>query len=741
LSDLWFRVLGPVEALRGGQLAAVGAGSSLSVLAGLLLSPNRAVSVDALADLAWHGSAAPANPRASLHSVVFRLRRVLGPGVVETSGQGYRIPASADSLDLLKFGQLMTGADEYLAAGAEEAALPFLEEALGLWELPVLGNLGSSTLRRDVVPQLTGRYLDAQEERAELCLRLGRHRVLADELASLTRAFPFREGLTASLMMALFRSDRQADALAAYDALRHSLRNELGVDPTAELQDLHLKILRGDPDIAESGQVPRYAARIQPGGTVTPMWHAPRQLPPDIADFTGREEELALVGAVLAGDSRPGGPRIAVIAGPGGAGKTTLAVRAAHGIRALYPDGQLYVDLQGAGRRPADPGDVLARFLRAFGVAAPAIPADLEERAAMYRSVVADRRVVVMLDNAASVSQLRPLAPAGDECAVIVTARARITGLPGGHPIQLGMLDDAQAVQLLERVAGEGRIRGELAAAHALARLCGGLPLALRIVGARLAARPHWRVSALAGRLEDGRRRLSELSHGDLDVRASLAFSCHGLVPAARLLGRRIGLLEAPDFPLWAAAALVDTSLEAAAELVDSLVDAQLLEVTSDPDGSQPRYRYHDLVRDMARELVHEHDRADDRDAALGRVFGGLLGLAEEAHQQLYGGDHNLLHGDAARWRAADMDPVKLVGEAPLAWLEAEHLPLMAAIGQAAGLGLDELCWDLAGTAATLFAARGYLDDRRTALEQALAAARRAGNRKGEAALLSPFGG
>jgi DNA-binding SARP family transcriptional activator/tetratricopeptide (TPR) repeat protein len=740
VSDMWFRVLGPVEALRSGQLAEVGRGSSLSVLAGLLLSANRAVSADALADLAWDGSAAPAKPRAALQSVVFRLRRVLGSGVVETSGQGYRISASEDSLDLLKFGQLMTGADEHLAAGAEEAALTLLDEALGLWKLPVLGNVALGALHREVAPQLTERYLDAQEERAELCLRLGRHRVLVAELAGLTRGFPFRERLTACLMTALYRSDRQADALAAYEALRHSLRDELGVDPAVELRNLHLKILRADPDVAGSGHAARETARVQAAAAIA-ISQTPRQLPPDISDFTGREAELALVRALLTGDGgRSDGPRMAMVAGPGGVGKSALAVRAAHEIRAIYPDGQLYVDLQGAGTCPAEPGDVLARFLRGFGVAGPAIPADLPERAAMYRSVMAERRVLVMLDNAAGAAQLRPLVPAGAQCGVIVTARARVTGLPGAHPIQLGMLDDIQAVQLLGRVAGEGRISGELTEARALARLCGGLPLALRIVGARLAARPHWGLSALACRLEGGRRRLGELSHDDLDVRACLALSYRGLAPAARRLARRIGLLEAPDFPLWAAAALLDTSVEKAAELVDCLVDAQLLEVTGGEAAGQFRYRYHDLIRDFARELTEDQDSAADRAAALGRVFSALLGLAEQAHRQVYGGDYSILHGRAARWRAVDLEPAKLIGDAPLAWFEAEHLSLMAAVRQGAGLGLDELCWDLAWTAVTLFEARGFYDDWRTAQEQALAAVRRAGNRLGEAAMLSSLG-
>jgi DNA-binding SARP family transcriptional activator/tetratricopeptide (TPR) repeat protein len=742
VGELKFRVLGPVEVLRAGQPAALGTGTLLSLLAGLLISPNRVVSAGKLADLVWD-MAAPEHPHAALQSGVSRLRRLLGRDVIETTNGGYRICAGAGNLDLLEFGELVTAAGEQRASGGEQGALALLDDAVGLWRLPVLGNVNSAVLHREVVPPLTERYLDAHEERAELCLRLGRHRALAGELAALVRAFPFREQLTGSLMVALYRSGRPADALAAYETLRRCLVEELGADPAADLQDLHLRILRADPDLGapDTKTFPLVHPAAEAGSARAGAPAIPRQLPADIPDFTGREHEASLIHDLLTRDDDGAvGPRIAMVVGPGGVGKTTIAVQMAHRIRADYPDGQLYVNLQGAGPRPVEPGDVLSRFLRAFGVAGSAIPADLEERAGMYRSVVADRRLLVVLDNAAGERQLRLLMPGGKHCAVVVTARARITGLPGGHPLQLGMLDETESVRLLGHVAGPGRVSGEPAEARALAHLCGGLPLALRIVGARLAARPHWRLGVLARRLEDGRRRLGELSHGDLDVRASIGVSYQGLAPAAQMLMRRVGLLDAPDFPVWVGAALLGIRLGEAAGLADALVDAQLLEVARDGTSGSLRYRCHDLVRDFARSAALEMEDADDRDAALGRVFGALLGLAEHAHRQVYGGDYTILHGHAPRWQADDMDRAQLVGEAPFAWFESERLPIMAAVRQGAGLGLDELCWDLAWTAVTLFEVRGYLDDWRTVQEQALEATRQAGNRRGEAAMLASLG-
>ena len=313
---------------------------------------------------------------------------------------------------------------------------------------------------------------------------------------------------------------------------------------------------------------------------------APCQLPPDVADFVCRTEQVRRLRGLLArspddpaGESDVAAVVVSAVAGNAGVGKSALVVHVAHQLTAEFPDGQLYANLRGAHPQPLDPGEVLAWFLRALGVDGAAILSGLEERAALYRSHLAGRRVLVVLDNARDAAQVRPLLPGSPTCAVLVTSRARLAGLEGAWLVDLDVLDPEQAVALLGRIVGPGRVAAEPAAAVELARLCGYLPLALRVAGARLAARPYWRLAQLVARLDDERQRLDELAYGHLEVRASLTLSYQALEPAARLLFGRLGVLKAPDVAAWVAAALLDSSVEQATELADRLVDAGLLEV------------------------------------------------------------------------------------------------------------------------------------------------------------------
>jgi DNA-binding SARP family transcriptional activator/tetratricopeptide (TPR) repeat protein len=738
MSDLEFGVLGPVRVLRDGQQIQLSGKTAVAVLAALLLSENRPVPGEILADLVWDGGTpgAPVHWRAALHSAVSRLRRQLGREVVEFSSYGYQIRTDPGRLDLLKFDELVAAADTRLGRGEPEKSLALLDDAARLWRGPALENVGAGRVRRDMAPKLTERFLDMQEQRAELALSLGHHRALADELAALSATYPFRERLAGSLMVALYRSGRQADSLAVYERVRRNLADELGIDPGTELQDLQVRILRADPGLRLHGR----QDFVVPDGT-SAIPQVPRQLPADIADFAGRERDLEAVHRIVSGQGGlTAGPRIVVVAGPGGAGKSALGVRAAHRLQPEYPDGQLYVDLQGGGSRPVEPGEVLSRFLRAFGIVGAAIPGDLHERSALFRSVVASRRVLILLDSAAGAGQVRQLLPGSPLCGVIVTARGRISGLPGGQIIQLGMLEDDEATRLLAHLVGESRVRSEPAQAQALAALCGGLPLALRIAGARLAARPHWRLADLLDRLGDRHRRLSELTYGDLSVRASLALSYQGLPATAAMLLRRISLLGAPDVPVWVAAALLDTSLAQAADVLESLVEAQLLEVVASTITSERRFRCHDLTWAFSRERSLADDSPADRDDALRRGLGALLGLAEHAHCRIYGGNYGIVHGHAGRWQP-DVEPPDLVGPDPVTWLEGERLLLVAGIREAAAAGLDELCWDLAWTAVTLFEVGSYLEDWGAAVEQALSVCRRAGNQRGEAAMTVAMAG
>ncbi len=483
----------------------------------------------------------------------------------------------------------------------------------------------------------------------------------------------------------------------------------------------------------------------------------PHQLPPDVADFVGRAELVAeLRGWLarwpdgLAGNAEGTAVAVSAVSGKAGVGKSALAVHVAHQLAADFRDGQLYASLRGAGAAgvtPLEPAEILGRFLRAVGVDGGAVPAGVEERAALYRSRLAGRRVLVVLDDAAGEAQVRPLLPGSPGCAVLVTSRARLAGLAGARLVHLDVLDAGQAVELLARIAGPGRVAAEPEAAAAIAAACGGLPLAVRIAGARLAARPHWSLGRMADLLADECGRLDALAHGDLEVRASLSLSYRGLAEGQRRLFRRLGLLGAPDVASWVAGALLDRPAPEAEALLEELVDAQLVDVAIWDVTGRPRYRLHDLVRLFARECVHAEEPVEQRQAALERALGGWLALAEKAGQRLPVGS---LVGDGsatAGWRPEQALADELLSD-PLAWMEAEQAALLSAIGQAstsdpaaapAGAAdrLAELAWRLAGAVTGFFWLRGCRDDYRGACDLALVGARRAGVRRGEAWMLA----
>ncbi|MGH3779248.1 MAG: ATP-binding protein [Pseudonocardiaceae bacterium] len=449
----------------------------------------------------------------------------------------------------------------------------------------------------------------------------------------------------------------------------------------------------------------------------------PAQLPADITDFTGRRAQLATVAHLAAAADRVATVVVA-ITGKAGVGKTTLAVRAAHRLRAHYPDGQLFVDLR-AQTHPLTPAEVLGRFLRSLGVDRMAIPDDAEERAALYRSRLADRRLLILLDNAECEAQLRPLLPGTPGCAVLVTSRTRLAGLTGARLVDLDIFEADHAVELLARLAGPRRVATEPAAAREIVRLCGFLPLALRVAGARLGSRRHWPLSRLEADLADEQHRLDKLRLGDLDVRASLALSYQGLDVMARRAFRLLGLLEIRDFAPWVAAAMLDVSQLQAEELVDTLVDTHLLDVAGHGASGQLRYRFHDLVRAYAREVASTDEMEAARRAALDRVFGGWLALAESAARHLTSSTFSETFEAGTCWRP-DGAILKAVITDPCGWFKVEWPAVADAVEQAFSVGSGQLGWALGVRLARIFLVRGYYDDWRHICELMLTGARRA---------------
>ena len=464
---------------------------------------------------------------------------------------------------------------------------------------------------------------------------------------------------------------------------------------------------------------------------------APSQLPPDIEDFTGRECALERLRARVA--ARPGESTAVVITGAvgkAGVGKTALAVHAAHQLRPAFPDGQLYVNLRGAEAQALAPEEVLAEFLRALGVEGQCLPRDVDSRAGLYRSLLADRRMLVVLDNAAGEAQVRPLLPAGASNAVLVTSRARLAGLALSEVIDLGVLQPGQAVELLGKIVGACRVGAEPEAAAQIAALCGYLPLALRIVGARLAAKPHWRVQRLADRLAAQHRRLDELAVGDLEVRASFALSYQGVGAVERRAFRLLGLLRVPDFAAWMLSALLDIPVPDAEEIAERLADAQLLDAVGEDAAGQIRYRCHDLLRLFASERLAAEETPATRRAALERTLQTYFTRAHVAVRELRLRPPELPDRPAPR---IPRDPAERLAES-YKWLAAEHAGIAVSLDQVWREGLGQLGQALTRLLADFFEVHACWDEWERTHEVALRAARLAGDRHAEASLLRGLG-
>jgi DNA-binding SARP family transcriptional activator/tetratricopeptide (TPR) repeat protein len=698
-----FGILGPLQV--DGSVT-ITAGRDRIVLAMLLLRACRTVPIDELMDAVW-GEDPPVTARGQLQTCVSRLRRALTatglPGdVIVTDPVGYGFRPDAVEVDAEVFTRLVGAGRTAVSAGRLPAAREHFRAALALWRGPALAGIPSAGVRR-AATALDDQRTAVAEECVEVELRLGRDGELIDELTALVAQHPLRERLRGQLMRALCGVGRQADALAVYRDGRRALVHELGIEPGPELQELHQRVLAGE--------------LVGGSGTGQPAVLA-RCLPRDVADFTGRGEALGqLRRAVERAD--PTRPVVELIEGMAGSGKTALAVHLATTLAPRYPDAQLFVDLHGHSERdPLDPAAALVTLLRQLGVGSARIPAELEGRVGVWRTELAGRRALIVLDNAASAGQVSPLLPAGAGCLVLVTSRRRLVGLDGVQPYLLPVLDTDEAVELLARVAGPDRIRAEPAAAAEVVRRCGHLPLAIRLAGARLAHRPRWTVTDLVERLADDRAVLTELAAEDRTVAGAFTLSYVQLPARAQRLFRLLGLHPGTEFDARAAAALSGESLSVARDLLDQVVDGHLVEETM-----AGRFRFHDLMRQYAASLVSTDPQAERRAATEG-LLDHLLHLTAGVTRPMEPLS-TVVSFDPGKPLRPDLLPDP--AESGPDWFEAERTTLVRAVRYAAAQDQDRYAFLLARAGWIFFYLRGYLDDLIDTHRQGIAAAERSG--------------
>jgi DNA-binding SARP family transcriptional activator/tetratricopeptide (TPR) repeat protein len=704
-----FRLLGPVEAAEGELVVALGALKQRHLLAALLFDGGHPVTFETLIDRLW-GDEPPADARGALYGYVARLRRVVkdstGVTLVRWSG-GYTLQVPPGSVDLYRFRELV----EFTRTAGTDERLAACEEALGLWRGEALAGLPGEWAQR-TRESLEQHRLATLADWALTAVTRGRHAEAADRLAVALARDALCEPLIAAMMRALHASGRTVEALDLFARSRNRIIDELGTEPGPLLREAHTSVLR---EPAAPAGVPREAR--------------PFLLPPDLPDYTGFDQQFAATVEAL---RTPAASPVVVISGQGGAGKTAFAVHVAHAVREHYPDGSLFLNVGGAD--PLEPAEALSRLLRMLGVtdADAQGNSDLREREARYRAELAGRRILVVVDDAVGARQIHPFLPGDAGSALLVTSRNRLVTVPATNRVELSTMTVAEAWALLTRVVGAERTEAEPDQTTRLIDLCARLPLAVRVAGARLAARPHWAVGQLAHRLDDERRRLDELAVDDLEVRAGLAVGFRGLSPPAQLAFRALGCLDPPVLTALTVAALLDIGLDEADDLVEEITDARLLDVVG-ADGPCTRYRMHDLVRLYAGELARE-DAEGIRTTVTGALT-ALLRLVEHLAHQLPVATPRLYHPEGLPERtehwAATIDRVDL-----RRWFDNEEPALIAAVERAAALDLVAPACGLADALVfASFAARNNFDGWERTHTAASAAAARAGDRLAEAAM------
>jgi DNA-binding SARP family transcriptional activator len=731
---LHFNILGSLEAWSDGSRLHLGGAIHERVLLSLLLEPDRTVPVSWLVQAAWNDEP-PMTATHQVRKAVADLRSRIpnGSDVIVTDGQGYRAVLGGAGLDLCEFGDRTGEADRAVAEGRPSDAIAALQSALALWRGRMSG-LGSVALEA-AAARLEERRVTAAEQVFELCLRAGHAGGLVADLRDLAAQHPFRESLHAQLMLALYRSGRKAEALDEYRKIRELLVEELGIDPGPQLSSLYEAILREAPELSIPADVITEPPEPAAATTDTPEHaHAPCTLPYDLSDFTGREGELrALLDCMTGSQESRGHCRVVAIDGMGGSGKTCLAVRAAHQVAADFPDGQLHIDLRAftPGESPMSPTAALDSLLGVLGVPSDRIPGDLEGRRALWRSQLANRRMLLVLDNAVDTSQVYPLLPGSPGCLVLITGRKRLMDLDGAAWISIGPMAPENGTQLIEEVLGAARTAAEPEAVQDLVRLCGGLPLALRIAAARLRNRPRWTVRYLVERLCDETRRLEELSAGERSVAATLQLSYQAMDEEHRTALRLLGLYGDADINVYTGAALLATDIYGAEQILERLLDVHLLQ-----QSHIAVYRFHDLVRNFAQSLSSPAT-AHDNSMAVERLLGYYWRATEAACDVLFPGR---TRNPAVITPYAGEVPVFTTTAEATDWFNRERASLIAAVELADQKGLDEYTVWLIRNIVFWLNSVGRFDEFKQLSQLAIATARRSDDLAALGSSLSSLG-
>ncbi|GIJ57862.1 AfsR/SARP family transcriptional regulator [Virgisporangium aurantiacum] len=721
---LEFLVLGPLEVRARGRSVAIGGRRQQTILATLLLRANTTVPTTELVASVWDDP--PETARRQVHTAVSLLRRTFtghgGAGVIRSESGGYRLCVEDHQLDLRRFEALLAEGRRLAGGNAPADAARSLRAALSLWRGTAFAGLDGDAVAR-AAERLDELRLTALEQCVECELECGIDHGLIAELTGLVAGYPLRERLAAALMLALYRAGRQADALAVYRQVASTLAEELGVDPGAELRHRYEAILRSEPPTEAVAKADDTDAVTVTGGAVRPA-----QLPAVTRHFVGRTDQLHRLDAALhqdAGSATAATAAIAVISGTAGVGKTTLALHWAHRAAERFPDGQLYVQLRGFGPLglAAEPAEAIRNLLDALGVAPHRVPTDLDAQAALYRSTLAGRRMLILLDNARDEEQVRPLLPSSPGCAALITSRDPLLGLvaaEGAAPLSLDLMSGDEPRELLARRLGRDRTAREAAAVDDIVARCAGLPLALAIVAARAASYPDASLTALARELRD--TGLDGLDDGTVapGVRQVFSWSYRTLTADAKRLFRLLSVPAGPDISLAAAASLAGTTAAHARQLLGELTRTQL--VTQRTPG---RYAFHDLLRAFAAELADADDPADDRRAALRRLLDHYLYSAHAAARAVNPHRDRITLPPAPA--GLDLARVDTADDA-LAWFTAEHRVLVAAVEQANRSRLDAHTWQLAWTLTEYLQRLGHRVDRVTTQAVALDAAERLGD-------------